>query len=64
MSAVCSHSAHSASPTLKALNFCRQCPVAAQCLEYALRHDDRWGPVTAMNYHWAEGDSSDLAPCS
>ncbi|WP_145692876.1 WhiB family transcriptional regulator [Rhodococcus rhodochrous] len=41
-SAICSHSA-SAATEQAVLNFCRQCPVTAQCLEHALTHDDRWG---------------------
>ncbi|WP_226437861.1 WhiB family transcriptional regulator [Rhodococcus yananensis] len=27
--------------------FCRECPVSAECLEQALRHDDRWGVVAS-----------------
>lgn len=36
-------------PSRPAKNICRECPVAAQCLEYALRNGERhgiWGGVS------------------
>lgn len=29
------------------IGFCQECPLAADCLEQALRHDDRWGAVVS-----------------
>ncbi|EOM76723.1 hypothetical protein Rrhod_1842 [Rhodococcus rhodnii LMG 5362] len=34
-----------------AVAVCRGCPVAAQCLAYALTHDERWGIWGGVNMH-------------
>ena len=36
-------SSHVVKATREAVKVCRRCPVASECLEYALAHDERFG---------------------